>query len=127
MEEKPAGTLIGTVSASDADAVGPNSDVYYMFKKPTRDFHIDGNTGQVYSQSAVDYKMSGDRSSPENLRKLVVIASDRGEPPMTSESTVTVIVEPANKYAPVYEKSAYNLAVPENAPFGFTIVTLKAM
>ena len=126
VERQAKNTFIGTVKATDRDSRGPNSEVYYIFKKPTKEFSLDVTSGKIYSRMELLYKFSGNRPSPENLHKLTVQALDRGEPPLSSEVVVTVEIKPANKYAPVLEKTAYLTAVAQNAPMGYSILRLEA-
>ena len=47
LEQQPITSLVGVVSAVDADSDGPNSQVYYVFKTSNHWFHLDTESGTI--------------------------------------------------------------------------------
>ena len=50
-----------------------------------------------------------------------VIATDGGTPPLTAETTVTVVVLDINDNPPQFSNTSLNLTIPENEPLGSII------
>ena len=123
-ELQPEGTHVGTVHASDNDANGPNSEIYYFLKTPSKYFSIDMNTGVIKCRNLLKYFEN--KGAEVNMVKLNVLATDRGSPPLRSESVVEIEVTPSNKYEPVFEKKIYNSPVAENNPVNSQVANVHA-
>ena len=129
VEEQPGGAVVGTVTARDRDAPGPNSDIYYRLGTSSKLFRVDSDTGLVTSRVSLQYSSDGAISSTtttSNVHSLTVLAVDRGEPPMASEVSVTIEVRPTNQYAPVFSEMQYMGYLAENAQVNDPIVQLMA-
>lgn len=117
---------IGTILAQDKDKQGPNSLITYSLTHPSDYFTIDPSTAEIFSKKRLRYKYSALDSSPENQYNFVVLATDNGKPPLSSECHVTVNVINANNNAPQFESKEYFSPVPESASPGQKIVQVKA-
>lgn len=53
-----------------------------------------------------------------------VVATDASKPEFVSTATVTIKVNDINDNIPVFEKDAYNLAVPEHCENGIILETI---
>lgn len=53
-------------------------------------------------------------------------AQDRGNPSLSSFSTVSIVIIDVNDYAPQFESSRYDLWISENSPIGTTVGTIIA-
>ena len=136
VEDGFVGQFIGKISATDDDAPCPSwnpyarcpsSEVYYRLKTPSKLFALNTDTGDVTARAVLAYKMTGSgESSPENHHALTAVAKDRGDPQMSSEVSVNIQVQPANKHAPVFEATNYSAAVNENAATGDSVIQVKA-
>jgi len=63
----------------------------------------------------------GDGSDARPFR-LLVAATDLGQPPLTSQSHVTVFVVDVNDHAPAFQRESYAAAVDEDAVAGDRII-----
>ena len=119
-------TVLGKVMATDRDKQGPNSVISYSLKHPSDLFTVDPATGELISKRSMRYKYTSRESSPENQYPLVILATDNGKPPMSSECLVTVNVVDANNNPPKFERGSYFSPVPESASVGDEIIKVKA-
>ncbi|NXF42240.1 PCDBE protein, partial [Nyctibius bracteatus] len=99
-ENEPAGTILGRVGATDADA-GDNARVSYVLGPPppgdpaTASFvSVDAESGTVRALHPLDY---------EQVRafEVVVRATDGGSPPLSAQAVLRVVVRDDNDNAPV--------------------------
>ncbi|XP_035265748.1 protocadherin gamma-A11-like isoform X31 [Anguilla anguilla] len=107
-ENSPLGTLVATVSATDADE-GPNGDVTYEFGRVSgevkRLFSLDRKTGQI--------KVSGQINFEEESNYEIRIQAKDGSG-LVSYSTVNIEITDVNDNAPkIFLKSLSN-PIPEN-------------
>lgn len=58
---------------------------------------------------------------------LVVRAEDKGVPPQSDRTTLTLIATGDNNFAPVFAATSYQVRVPENEPVNTTILTVRAI
>ena len=98
-EDVPPGTVLLTLSASDAD-VGANGEVQFSFaERSSRDlaarFEVRPDSGEIITVGALDHEL-------QPLHRLYVVASDRPEveEPLSSIATVEVHVVDVNDHAP---------------------------
>uniref|UniRef100_A0A803TL63 Cadherin domain-containing protein n=1 Tax=Anolis carolinensis TaxID=28377 RepID=A0A803TL63_ANOCA len=98
-ENKPAGSSIFTVKASDPD-MGPNARIMYSIlssniqELPISSYiSINSETGTIYAQRSFDY---------EEFREfqLQVKAQDGGSPPLSSNATIRVFILDQNDNKP---------------------------
>ena len=122
-EQQPVGALIGQLSASDADSPGANSDVFYYLKEPSSDVSVNASSGALLVRQPLRYDAE---VLTDNQLELLVVASDRGDPVLTSAVSVLVNVKPANNHAPVFDESIFNISVAENSAINFVVATLHA-
>ena len=120
----PVGTRVGKVSATDRDADGVNSAVYFRLATPSSVMRLDAETGELFSSSVLQFADA--EVSPMNTLSLTVMAIDRGSPPMSGQATVTVVIQPANQYAPVFEKDTYSTAVMDHSAVGTSVIQITA-
>ena len=97
-ENMAPGTLVGVVSATDADDV----IVYELLIEgnATSAFSITMSEGKIYTNSVLDYEK-------QNLYELTVAAHDMGEIPMSSISSVIVSVVDVSVECPLFLQSEY--------------------
>ena len=106
------------VTAFDADD-GTNQQIIYSLVESNLPFGINSQTGDLYLTRKLDR---------ETVNQYVfhVKAEDKGRPPMSSQTKVTVNVGDINDNPPRFSKSIYFGSVEENAKFGTTIVQVTA-
>lgn len=98
------------VAATDAD-LGANGEVRFSIAGGVNSnaFSIDEITGQISTALATC-------AATHDQYTLIVNASDRGQPPRTTSTTVNVSVAAANRATPVFQQPSYTVSVRESAP-----------
>lgn len=115
-EAAAPGTPVVQVSATDADEAENSEIRYSLLPTPQSDwFAIDERSGLVTTRVRVDCETN---PSP----RLIVVASDRGNPPLTSTATLAVTVLDVNDNEPIFDQSFYNVTVSENEAVGSCIL-----
>ncbi|TWW54346.1 Protocadherin gamma-A1 [Takifugu flavidus] len=98
-ENAALGTVVLTVSASDADE-GVNGEVTYEFRQLDRELVSDYN--------------------------ITISATDEGSPPLSSSKTLHLSVADINDNPPVFEEESYSAYVSENNRAGSTLCSVSA-
>ncbi|KAK5865746.1 hypothetical protein PBY51_019991 [Eleginops maclovinus] len=119
-EDAPQGSSLIQMRARDADE-GINSDVRYSILKSNQDslFSIDPDSGLVTTAAALD------RETQMEVWFLVV-ATDGGDPALSSTATVTVLVQDVNDNEPVFLQQLYNVSIPEHSDVGSCFLQVVA-
>ncbi|XP_074649083.1 cadherin-23-like [Tubulanus polymorphus] len=124
-------SLVITVSATDADAVGNNSKIVYSITEGNKDQEFKIQT--VNSQGVISVVKMLDREKPgvelrngRAIYKLKIEAKDNGIPQLSASATVTVYVKDINDQPPKFDKQQYVKSVSEGSPIGFIITTVSA-
>ena len=102
-EGNPAGTYVGIVTATDADAPPFNDFSYSLVPSGNslENFLVDPETGEITTRRVLDREF-------QPSYHLLVVASDRGLPPRASTATATVIVGDINDNRPVFDFPRYD-------------------
>ncbi|XP_029369149.1 protocadherin alpha-8-like [Echeneis naucrates] len=119
-ENVSAETSVITVKATDADE-GINGDVEYFFggepeAKIYNTFILDRDTGNIRVKGEIDFEKL-------DVFKLDVHATDKGQPPMSSDCTVIIKVLDENDNKPEIEVTSLSKLVSEDSKPG-TVVSL---
>uniref|UniRef100_A0A8C6NJE5 Protocadherin Fat 4 n=1 Tax=Nothobranchius furzeri TaxID=105023 RepID=A0A8C6NJE5_NOTFU len=118
-ENTPVDTVIFTAQATDADS-GPNSYVEYSLRGPF---------GNKFSISTIDgdVRLVGelDREELSNYT-LTVVATDKGEPPLSSTMDITMMVLDVNDNTPSFSQNIYDIEIEENILTGSDIIQVFA-
>ena len=114
-EDRPPGTFVFPVSATDADR-GNNAQISYTITDGNvgRAFNIDGATGKIYVASELDFDQ-------RSMYELTIVASDYGSPRLSSTTTCTIGIQDVNDNAPLFTTTSIVRQVVENSSPG-TIV-----
>ncbi|XP_054942886.1 protocadherin beta-18 [Physeter macrocephalus] len=123
-ESTTPGTSFQMDSAQDLD-VGKNAVQNYTLS-PNHHFHLklqDSEEGRKYAELLLDQPL--DREKEPELR-LTLTALDGGSPPRSATALVRVLVSDVNDNAPEFERSVYEVLVPENSPLGSLVVKVSA-
>ena len=117
-ENKPSGTYVERVSATDID-IGQNGEVRYSLDKQQGNvpFDVDSSTGLVSTAGLIDREL---RSS----YMLKIVATDGGGLEATCDLNITV--QDVNDNYPVIDPLIYDLKVYENLTVGDAIATIIA-
>lgn len=118
-ENTPVDTVVFSVHASDSDS-GPNSYVEYSLR---------GASAAKFSVGTVDgaVRLVGelDREELSNYT-LTVVATDKGEPPLSSAMDVTVVVLDVNDNTPGFSQNIYDVEIEESTLTGADVVQVSA-
>ena len=120
VEAIEVGAVVGQVSASDIDADGANSELFYTWRVPSGLLMVNTDTGLVTTLQEVTYQES------ENVFLIQAVATDRGNPPLSSEVMVRIHMRHSNTYNPVFDQERYDAYIADNSPSGTHIITLNA-
>uniref|UniRef100_A0A7N6BHQ7 Cadherin-23 n=1 Tax=Anabas testudineus TaxID=64144 RepID=A0A7N6BHQ7_ANATE len=119
-ENSPTGVVVTQLSASDADS-GSNGWLMYRLESGAQDrFVVDPLSGAVLVGNT-----TLDREERESYR-LVVMATDRGTPPLSGTATLTVILDDVNDSRPRFIQPVTIINVNESTPPGVVVATLTA-
>ncbi|XP_034037015.1 protocadherin alpha-8-like [Thalassophryne amazonica] len=115
-------TVVMNVHATDLDD-GINGEVEYGFggdvnTKVLQLFRLDKNTGEIRVQGQIDYETS-------DVFKLDIQASDKGQPPMTTDCRVIIKVIDINDNKPEIEVTTISDSVPEDSRSGTVIYLIS--
>ncbi|XP_078395822.1 protocadherin Fat 4 isoform X1 [Cetorhinus maximus] len=118
-ENSPMNTVAYKAQATDPDS-GPNSYVEYTLLS---------HSGNKFSIGTIDgeLRLTGelDREEVSNYT-LTVIATDKGEPPLSSTMDVTVIVLDVNDNTPIFQQVLYEVEISENTLSGVDLIQVAA-
>ncbi|XP_049455634.1 cadherin-23 isoform X4 [Epinephelus fuscoguttatus] len=119
-ENSPTGVVVTQLSATDADS-GSNGWLMYRLESGAQDrFVVDSLSGAVLvGNTTLDRE---DRGS----YRLVVMATDRGTPPLSGTATLTVILDDVNDSRPRFKELVTMISVNESTPPGVVVATLTA-
>ncbi|XP_029020737.1 protocadherin Fat 4 isoform X2 [Betta splendens] len=118
-ENTPVDTVVFTAQAVDADS-GPNSYVEYSLRGPY---------GNKFSIGIIDgdVRLVGelDREELSNYT-LTVVATDKGEPPLSSTMDVTMVVLDVNDNTPGFSQNIYDIEIEEDTLTGTDVIQVFA-
>ncbi|XP_050928285.1 protocadherin alpha-8 isoform X37 [Lates calcarifer] len=122
-ENVPVGTSVFQINATDPDE-GTNGEIEYnlgkTLKKKVYDiFELDKITGEIRVKGVVDYEEN-------DVYKLDVEASDKGQPPLTGECRVIIKIKDANDNPPEIEVTSLSNTVAEDSKPG-TVISLLSV
>ena len=129
-EEQSIGTRVGQVSASDADS-GQNAMIAYSFVQSSTQnyFSINSNTGEIVTASTLDRELLVQENlflPPSSQITFQVQATDMGNPPLFSQTDVTVQLNDLNDNRPTFVNNDRQAMIEESAAFGDTVITVSA-
>ena len=118
-ENRFSGITVVRVVAEDLDS-GSNARVQYELSQGALEyFTIDSQTGIIRTRMTFDREIN---SSFE----LSVTATDSGIPPLSSNTSLSVIIADINDNPPVFSQDNYTVIVPEGVDIGSVIQTIRA-
>lgn len=127
LEKSPVGSPILLPNVTDID-IDKNAEIKFSLKADKPDilnyFKINSKTGVVTIAEQVDLNslnrlhiLEKNATKTASL-EMSVVATDSGVPPLSSNLTLTVVVEGINDQAPVFLLPEYNLTISENIHIG---------
>uniref|UniRef100_A0A8C5DPB6 Cadherin domain-containing protein n=1 Tax=Gouania willdenowi TaxID=441366 RepID=A0A8C5DPB6_GOUWI len=118
-EDAALGTAVALVSVLDRDG-GRNGEVDVHIKNDSP-FKLETNYKNYYSL-LVDKQLDRESVSDYNV---TIVARDQGNPRLSSNSVVSIVVSDINDNPPLFAESVLNVYVSENSP-GAVITTVTA-
>ncbi|XP_053497127.1 protocadherin alpha-8-like [Ictalurus furcatus] len=117
-ENAQVGALVFRVIATDLDE-GSNGNITFSFvknleKKVYNTFELDKNTGDVTVKGDIDFETT-------DTFRAIITASDKGQPPKTSNCRVVIKVADTNDNKPEIDITSLSDVVPENSKIGTVI------
>nr|XP_046244015.1 protocadherin Fat 3a isoform X3 [Scatophagus argus] len=116
------GTAALQVMATDKDSEKNNVVRYQIFSdahNSTDYFHIDSSSGLILTARMLDHELV-------QKYNFIVRATDNGFPPLSTEVSVTVVVNDMNDNPPVFNQLLYEAYVNELAPRGHFVTCVQA-
>ncbi|XP_009887839.1 PREDICTED: protocadherin Fat 4-like, partial [Charadrius vociferus] len=121
------GLKVTQVSATDPDE-GSNGQVFYFIKSQSEFFRINATTGEIFNKQYLRYQNSSGSSNVNiNRHSFIVTSSDRGSPPLMSETTVTINIVDSNDNAPLFLARKYFTPVTKNVRVGTDLIKVTAV
>uniref|UniRef100_A0A8C3SY76 FAT atypical cadherin 4 n=1 Tax=Chelydra serpentina TaxID=8475 RepID=A0A8C3SY76_CHESE len=115
------GTKLVKVTAVDYKDFGLNSEVEYFIsnENDTDKFKLDSTTGWISVASSLMTDLN------QNFL-LTVKAKDKGNPPLSSEVTVQIVITEENYHTPEFSQSHMSVTIPESHVVGAVVRTVSA-
>lgn len=106
IENNPIPTVIGQITAHDADQ-GLNGQIKYSIASTGLNFFISPDDGTLSANISFDYELKREYN-------IKIRAIDYGNPPLDSIVHVKINVLNQNEYSPEFEKNMYYFSINEN-------------
>ncbi|XP_028633774.1 protocadherin gamma-B1 isoform X11 [Grammomys surdaster] len=119
-EDAEPGTVVALFKTYDKDS--EENGRVTCFVKETVPFRIESSASNYY-KLVTDGILDREQTPEYNV---TIIASDKGKPPMSSSTSVTLHVGDINDNAPVFHQASYLIQVDENNPPGASIAQVSA-
>ncbi|XP_042323272.1 cadherin EGF LAG seven-pass G-type receptor 1 isoform X2 [Sceloporus undulatus] len=117
-EDKPVGTSIVTIVATDEDT-GENARITYVLEDSIPQFRIDPDTGTITTLMELDYE---DQAS----YTLAITAQDNGIPQKSDTTYVEILILDANDNVPRFLRDRYQGTVFEDVPLSTSVLQVSA-
>ncbi|KAF5885854.1 cadherin EGF LAG seven-pass G-type receptor 2-like, partial [Clarias magur] len=118
-EDRPVGTTVVVISATDEDT-GENARITYYMDDSIPQFSIDPDSGAVTTQMELDYE---DQVS----YTLAITARDNGIPQKSDTTYLEILVNDVNDNAPRFLRDRYLGSVMEDVPVYTSVVQVSAL
>ncbi|XP_036380430.1 protocadherin alpha-8-like isoform X9 [Megalops cyprinoides] len=118
------GDRFSVLLADDPD-VGSNSVKSYKLS-PNEHFSLDVQSGGEQSVSAELVLQKALDREKQPVIQLLLTAVDGGKPPKSGTLQIIVNVMDVNDNAPQFSKPLYKVKIPENVPYGASVIQLNA-
>ncbi|KFO94384.1 Protocadherin-23, partial [Buceros rhinoceros silvestris] len=120
-------TDIIQVFATDHDS-GLNGETEYSILSGNENatFLIDSARGILATNTVLDHESLSSYRETASFHRLVLLASDRGMPPLNSTATVLITVLDVNDNPPVFSSPEYHVHVKESIPVGSHVTEVSA-
>ncbi|XP_045146623.1 cadherin EGF LAG seven-pass G-type receptor 1, partial [Echinops telfairi] len=117
-EDRPVGTSIATISATDEDT-GENARITYVLADPVPQFRIHPDSGTIFTTTELDYE-------DQAAYTLAITARDNGIPQKSDTTSLEILILDANDNAPRFLRDFYQGSVFEDAPPSTSVLQVSA-
>ena len=124
-ENQPVNTLVGTLSATDADEPPYNKLAFSLYSQrdDANSFYINPNTGHIKTRRMLD------REFQDTYYLTAIVRNNGFVPPLSSTASVTIHVSDQNDNVPIVDfpnPANYSVRVSGDIPVGYEITKIKA-
>ncbi|XP_007937285.2 protocadherin gamma-B1-like [Orycteropus afer afer] len=119
-EDSDLGTVIALIKVRDQDS-GQNGLVICYIQKDLP-FKLE-STSKNYYKLVIDRALDREETAEYNV---TITATDRGKPPLSSSTSITLHIADVNDNAPAFHEASYVVHVAENNPPGASIAQVSA-
>ncbi|KAB1281725.1 Protocadherin gamma-A10 [Camelus dromedarius] len=129
-EEMPEGSVVGNLAKDLRLSVHelPTRKLRVSWEKPY--FTVSAESGELLVSSRLDREQICGKKPACALEfeayNITITATDRGKPPLSSSSSITLHIGDVNDNMPVFEQASYVVHVAENNPPGASIAQVSA-
>ncbi|XP_008567699.1 PREDICTED: protocadherin gamma-B6-like [Galeopterus variegatus] len=120
LEDSPPGMVVALFKTRDRD-FGENGEVTCSIERDVP-FKIYSSSNNYY-KLAIDGPLDREQNPEYNV---TITATDRGKPPLSSRTSITLHITDINDNAPVFHQASYLVHVAENNPPGVSIAQISA-
>ncbi|KAF2987751.1 hypothetical protein EK904_015163 [Melospiza melodia maxima] len=114
------GQAVLAVSATDPD-LGNNARISYSLLNHSDDFHINNGTGEISLSNNLEH------ITADTVVTLTVVATDHGDPQLTSSASVTLYLLVDSSFGLTFESSSYEFSIEEDKAPGSAVGSVKAL
>lgn len=122
-EDVPIWTVVAVVDATDPDEASGGDIEYFLSDAMESEgyFKVDKMSGTIRTTQSLDFE-------ERQVHTLTIVAKDRGEPSLSSETMVIIEMVDVNEnlHAPVFDDFVVSASVFENQPIGTLVTTVRA-
>nr|XP_040129285.1 protocadherin gamma-B2 [Ictidomys tridecemlineatus] len=119
-EDTKPGTVIALFKTHDKDS-GENGEVTCLIKEKLP-FRIESSAKNYY-KLVTDGTLDREKTPEYNV---TITATDKGKPPLSFSTSITLHIGDVNDNAPVFQQTSYMVHVAENNPPGSSIAQVSA-
>ena len=123
-EEMAAGTLVGTVTASDADSVGGPLIFSFLGTDVLNFFNINSSNGEIRTASVLDREALTNEFSPPSSSQTFTVSVSDGDSSSTVDITFQLL--DINDNEPVFTNLLSQYDIDENSAIGTEVFTVTA-
>ena len=118
-EDTPLNSVLINVAATDAD-ISSNAEISFSLSSDSNStFILDDRSGVILLTAHLDYKYAHNYT-------FSVVATDAGNPPLSSTADVLITVIDLNDNPPSFALDMYYTSIPENAILGTPVFQIPA-
>ncbi|XP_064544890.1 fat-like cadherin-related tumor suppressor homolog isoform X2 [Drosophila montana] len=118
-ENAPKGSVVYCVHATDAD-LGINAEITYTLAVELKEFTINKTTGCIVLSEQLDREQT-------DKYELHIVVKDSGDPVLSAEAVVYILVDDVNDNAPIFGVQEYMFKIREDVPRGTVVAVIEAI